>query len=73
MPAEQPVVPRGVPATGAGAIVDLIASDPQPVIRTSYSDLLDEALAAPRVSETKVEVWVETLGPLGPGGHWEKI
>jgi hypothetical protein len=65
--------PRGVPATGAGALADMLAADPPPAIRTATSELLDEALAAPRVPRTRQEIWIEEPGRLGPGGHWEEV
>lgn len=65
--------PGGVPASGAGPVYDLIAADPPPAIKSSMSDLLDQALAAPRVHKTRVERWVEEPGKLGPGGHWEEV
>jgi hypothetical protein len=64
--------PRGVPATGAGPIADLIAADPPPQIRSSFTDLLDQALAAPRVPVTRQEVWVDEPGTFA-GGHWEEV
>jgi hypothetical protein len=64
-------VPHGVPASGAGPVADLIAADPPPAIRSVYSDLLDQALAAPRVHTTKVEQWVEDGSRAG--GHWEIV
>lgn len=64
---------HGVPATGAGPVADLIAADPTPRIKTATSEFLDEMLAVPRVHRTKVEVWVEEPGSLGPGGHWELV
>jgi hypothetical protein len=66
-------VPRGVPATGAGALADMLAADPPPAIRTATSELLDEALAEPRVHRTGQEVWIDEPGKLGPGGHWEVV
>jgi hypothetical protein len=63
---------EGVPATGAGPVVDLIAADPPPAIRSVYSDLLDQALAAPRRHRTKVERWVDEPQKLH-GGHWELV
>jgi hypothetical protein len=69
----QPVVGLGgVPATGAGAIVDLIAADPPPAIRSVTSDILDQAFAAPPVHRTRVEVWVDEPGTFS-GGHWEVV
>jgi hypothetical protein len=65
-------VPRGVPASGAGPLVDLIAADPPPAIKSCASDLLDQALSAPRVQRTRVEEWVDEPGTLH-GGHWETI
>jgi hypothetical protein len=61
---------NGVPATGAGPLADLIAADPPPRIKSVYVDLLDQALAQPRVHKTKVEVWVDEPGG---GGHWEVV
>jgi hypothetical protein len=63
---------RGVPASGAGPIVDLIASDPPPAIKSVTSDLLDQALAVPRVHKTRVERWVDEPGSF-TGGHWEVV
>jgi hypothetical protein len=65
-------VPGGVPATGAGPVVDLIAADPSPRIRSAYSEFLDVALAAPRVHRTIEERWIEEPGTLH-GGHWELV
>jgi hypothetical protein len=65
---------QGVPASAFGdPFVDVLASGPSPAIRTATSDLLDEALAVPRVHRTRVEVWVEEPGRLGLGGHWEVV
>jgi hypothetical protein len=64
--------PGGVPATGAGPFYDLIAADPPPTIRSVTSDLLDQALAAPRVHKTRTEVWVDEPGSF-TGGHWEVV
>jgi hypothetical protein len=73
MTAEQPVAgPGGVPASGAGPIVDLIAADPPPAIRSVTSDLLDQALAAPRDHRTLEERWVDEPGTF-TGGHWEVV
>jgi hypothetical protein len=71
----QPVAgPGGVKASAFGdPISDLLAADPPPAIRTATSELLDEALAAPRVHRTRQEVWIEEPGRLGPGGHWEEV
>jgi hypothetical protein len=55
-------VAGGVPATGAGAVVDLLSADPPPQIRSVYSDLLDEALRGSRTHVTRQEVWVEEPG-----------
>ena len=72
--AVQPVVgPGGVPASPFGSpFTDLIAADPPPAIRSAWSDLLDQALAVPRVHRTRTEVWVEEPGTLH-GGHWEAV
>ena len=64
--------PRGVPATGAGAVVDLIASDPPLVRQSAAADLLEQALAAPRVHRTRVERWVEDPSRFD-GGYWEVV
>jgi hypothetical protein len=65
-------VPRGVPATGAGAFVDMLSADPPPAIKSVTSDLLDQALAATRVQKTKTERWIEEPGTF-TGGHWEVV
>jgi hypothetical protein len=63
----------GVPASAFGdPIVDLIAADPPPVIKSVTSDLLDEAFAVPRVPRTRQEVWVDDPGSRA-GGHWEVV
>lgn len=64
---------QGVPASGAGPIADMLAADPPPRIRSVTSELLDRELATPRQHHTVEEVWVETPGQLGPGGHWEPV
>ena len=67
-------VPPGVPASAYGdPLTDLLAADPPASIKSVTSDLLDQALAAPRVHRTRQEVWVEEPGRLGPGGHWEEV
>ena len=63
----------GVPASGAGPVVDLITADPPPRIKSVTSDLLDQALAVPHVHKTRVERWVDEPGTLGPGGHWVEV
>jgi hypothetical protein len=66
-------VPRGIPASGAGAVVDLLSADPpEPVFRSVASDLIDQALAAPRRHVTRQEQWIEEPGTLH-GGHWELL
>jgi hypothetical protein len=72
MTADAAGVPRGVPASGAGAVVDLIAADPPPEIRSVYSDLLDQALSAPRSHVTRWEVWVEEPNTRA-GGRWVEV
>jgi hypothetical protein len=72
MSEQQSDVPRGVPASGAGPVADLIAADPPPRIKSVTSDLLAQALAAPRVHRTRVEVWVDEPGTFS-GGHWEVV
>jgi hypothetical protein len=63
----------GVPASAFGdPVSDLIAADPPPATKSSVSDLLDEALAAPRVHCTRQEVWVDDPGPF-TAGHWEPV
>jgi hypothetical protein len=71
MTAEQPVVgPGGVPASAFGSpISDLIAADPPPAIKSVTSDLLDQALAVPRVHVTREERWVDEPGTFA-GGRW---
>jgi hypothetical protein len=64
--------PGGVPATGAGPIVDLISADPPPRIKSSMSDLLDEALAVPRLHRTRVQEWVDEPHTL-QGGRWVDV
>lgn len=62
--------PRGVPPSAFGSpIVDLIAADPPGEIRSVASDLLDGALAAPRVHVTRQEAWVDEPGSF-EGGRW---
>jgi hypothetical protein len=61
-----------VPASGAGAVVDLIAADPPAARRSVMADVLDQELAAPRVHRTRQEVWVEEPGTF-TGGHWEAV
>ena len=65
-------VPRGVPATGAGAFVDMIAADPPVAVKSVYTDLLEQQLAAPKVHRTVTEEWVEEPGTLR-GGHWVRV
>jgi hypothetical protein len=66
-------VAKGVPASEYGnPVADLLAADPPPEIKTAYSDLLDQALAAPRVHRTTVEQWIDEPGTLA-GGHWERV
>jgi hypothetical protein len=63
--------PKGIPASGAGAFVDLLAADP-PRYRPSVAiDLLDRALSEPRDHVTIQEAWVEDDSPAG--GHWERV
>jgi hypothetical protein len=66
------VVPHGVQASGAGPVADLIAADPPPRIKSATSDLLDQALAQPRVHKTQVEEWIDEPGTF-TGGHWEVV
>jgi hypothetical protein len=63
---------RGIPASGAGPVVDLIAADPPPAIKSVASDILDAALSAPRVHRTRVEVWIDEPNSF-TGGHWQEI
>jgi hypothetical protein len=65
-------VPQGIPASGAGPVADLIASDPPPAFRSVASDLLDQALSEPRVHRTRVERWVDEPSTLH-GGRWEWV
>ena len=74
MSEQQSDVPRGVPASGGGAFYDMIANDPPPAIRSVTSDLLDQQLADRRPPRTRVERWVEQIGPDGRmGGRWEFV
>jgi hypothetical protein len=62
----------GVPATGAGALADMLAADPPPYRRSAAFDLLDQALSAPRhVAVQEWESWVED-GSF-EGGHWVRV
>ena len=65
-------VQRGVPASGAGPVYDLIAADPPVSVKSAYTDLLDQQLAAPKVHRTVTEEWVDEPGTLH-GGHWERV
>lgn len=77
-PAVEPAVPvtagpRGVvPSVFGSPIVDLIAADPPAEIRSVASDLIDQALSAPRDHRTRQEAWVEEPGTFH-GGHWELV
>ena len=64
-------VSRGVPASGAGAVVDLLAADPPRAIRSVASDLIDQALSAPRGHVTVQEAWIEDGSR--EGGHWVRV
>jgi hypothetical protein len=71
---EASAVPRGgVPASPFGSpITDLVAADPPARVKSVFTDLLDRALAAPRVHKTRTEQWIEEPGTLH-GGHWEVV
>jgi hypothetical protein len=55
-------------------LVALLAAgaDPPPRFKSVTSDLLDQALNAPRVHKTVEEVWVPEPNTFG-GGHWEVV
>jgi|Tabmets5t2r1_1033131.scaffolds.fasta_scaffold00667_1 hypothetical protein len=47
-------------------------ADAPPTFKSITSDLLDQALSAPKVHKTTEEIWVPEPGTLH-GGHWEKV
>jgi hypothetical protein len=66
-------VAGGVPATGAGPVVDLLAADPGPQIKSATSEFLDRELSTPREPHRTIEeVWIETPGQLRPG-YWKRV
>jgi hypothetical protein len=55
-------------------MVALLAAgaDPPPAFKSVTSDLIDQALSAPRAHQTVEEVWVAEPNSLR-GGHWEVV
>jgi len=61
----------GIPASGAGPLVDLLVADGAPTRESVAGQLVRERLNAPRHHVTVESRWVPD-GSLD-GGHWEEV